>query len=276
MDARTAFRQHWSWVVTLVVLLLVYSVTFAAVVDTGNPNLVPSMLLLGSMVVPTTFVAFARGWSGEPLIPATTVATAVLVGGAIGVVLASVLEYGTVRHLGTLPMLGVGLIEEGSKLAVAAALFLVLRRYQGMGAGILIGVAVGTGFAVLETMGYGFVALLQSGGNLGALQETLFIRGVTSPAGHAAWTGLTCWALWRFVHRTSGRRLAELVGVFLGVVVLHATWDSVGTRTSYVVLAVISLGLLLTALRQARREDHRLASWTHVAQLDRRVPTYTR
>jgi RsiW-degrading membrane proteinase PrsW (M82 family) len=275
MDTRSAFRQHWSWVVTLVVLLAVYSLTFVAVVDTGNPNLVPSMLLLGSMVVPTTFVAFARGWSGEQLVPATTVATAVLLGGAVGVVLAAVLEYGTVRHLGTLPMLGVGLIEEGSKLAVAGALFLVLRRYRGMGAGILIGVAVGTGFAVLETMGYGFVALLQSHGSLGAVQQTLFIRGVMSPAGHAAWTGLTCWGLWRFVHRATGRRFAQLVGIFVGVVVLHATWDSVGTRTSYAVLAVISIGLLLAVLRQARAEDHRLATWSHAVQAERRVPTYT-
>jgi RsiW-degrading membrane proteinase PrsW (M82 family) len=273
MDARTAFRQHWSWVVTLLVLLAAYSLVFVAVVDTGNPNLVPSMLLLGSLVVPATFVSFARGWSGDQLVPATTVATAVLVGGVVGVVLAAVLEYGTVRNLGALPMLGVGLIEEGSKLAVAAVLLLLLRRYRGMGAGILIGVAVGTGFAVLETMGYGFVALLQSGGNLGALQQTLFIRGVTSPAGHAAWTGLTCWALWRFVHHATGRRFAELVGVFAVVVVLHTAWDSVGTRTAYVVLAVISLGMLLAALRQARAQDHRLATWTHAAQVEQRVPT---
>lgn len=274
MDARTAFRQHWSWVVTLAVLLVVYWLTSVAVEDTRNPNLVPSMLLLGSMVVPATFVAFARGWSGDQLVPATTVATAVLVGGAIGVVLAAVLEYGTVRRLGALPMIGVGLIEEGSKLLVAAVLLLVLRRYRGMGAGILIGVAVGTGFAVLETMGYGFVALVQSGGSINAVEQTLFIRGVTSPAGHAAWTGLTCWGLWRFVHHASGRRLAELVGIFVVAVVLHAAWDSVGTRTAYVVLAVISLGLLLLALRQARAEDHRLATWTHAAALRRRPGTY--
>jgi protease PrsW len=255
MGRAALFRQHWAWVVTFVVLLGLYVVTLVALVDTGNPNLIPSMLLIGSLVVPATFVSFARGWSGRQLVPSSSLAVAVLVGGAIGVVIAGFLEYSTVRRLGTLPMLGVGLIEEGSKLVVAAVFFLLLRRYRTMGAGILIGIAVGTGFAVLETMGYGFVTLLQSGGNIGTVQETLFIRGVTSPAGHAAWTGLTCWGLWRFVHHSTGRALVGFIGLFLVAVVLHTAWDSIGTGTSYVVLAVVSLGLLLTAMRQARKAD---------------------
>jgi protease PrsW len=250
-----ALRQHWAWVLTLVVLLGLYWGTDAALVDTGNPNLVPSMLLLGSLVVPATFVSFARGWSGRQLVPASTLWNAVLVGGAVGVVVAGVVEYNTVRRLGELPMLGVGLIEEGTKLAVAAVFLVVLRRYTSMGAGILIGIAVGTGFAVLETMGYGFVTLIQSGGNVGSVEQTLFVRGVTSPAGHAAWTGLTCWGLWRFWHHPTGRRLLGFAGLFVVAVVLHATWDTIGTRSSYVVLAVLSLGLLFIALRQARRAD---------------------
>jgi len=254
------FRQHWSWVVTLLVLLGLYVVTLVAVVDTGNPNLIPSMLLLGSMVVPATFVAFARGWSGSQPVPAATLGTAVLVGGAVGVVVAGVLEYNTLRRLGALPMLGVGLIEEGTKLAVAGVFLLLLRRYRSLGSGILIGIAVGTGFAVLETMGYGFVTLLQSNGDVGSVEQTLFIRGVTSPAGHSAWTGLTCWGLWRFVHQPSGRRLAGFTTLFVLAVALHTAWDSIGTRTSYVVLAVISLGLLLVALREARRTDRVLAA----------------
>ena len=47
------------------------------------------------------------------------------------------------------------------------------------------------GFAALETMGYAFSALLSSQGNIGTVEETLFLRGLTAPAGHTAWTGLT-------------------------------------------------------------------------------------
>src|SRR3712207_7919972 len=46
-------------------------------------------------------------------------------------------------------------------------------------------------------MGYGFVSLLQSKGNLGILDEVLLVRGLSSPAGHMSWTGLVCAVLWR-------------------------------------------------------------------------------
>jgi RsiW-degrading membrane proteinase PrsW (M82 family) len=59
-------------------------------------------------------------------------------------------------------------------------------RYRSEAAGIVLGVATAAGFASLETMGYGFVSLLQSKGNLGILDEVLLVRGLTSPAGHMA------------------------------------------------------------------------------------------
>jgi protease PrsW len=262
----------------------------AAVADTGNPNLVPTLLLLGALVVPLTFVTFARSWAGPQPVPIGTLSAAVLFGGVVGIVIAGVLEYDTLRALGTLPMAAVSLIEEGAKLAVAAVLLFVLRRRAhrlgrhhlaeaeagrhadadpsisgpltsgtaragslGVGAGIVLGVAVGTGFAVLETMGYGFVALIQSGGNVGAVEQTLFIRGVMSPAGHAAWTGLSCWGLWLLAAHRSGRRYLAFVGLLALAIVLHTCWDSVGTTITYVVIAVVSIGLLLIGLRQARR-----------------------
>lgn len=52
-----------------------------------------------------------------------------------------------------------GLIEESAKLIVPLALLMLLRRPDPQ-AGIIIGIASGMGFATLETMGYGFTALL--------------------------------------------------------------------------------------------------------------------
>jgi RsiW-degrading membrane proteinase PrsW (M82 family) len=57
------------------------------------------------------------------------------------------------------------------------------------------------------------------------------------------------------VHHPTGRRLLGFVGLFVLAVVLHAAWDTTGTGSSYVVLAVLSLGLLMVAMRQARRAD---------------------
>jgi RsiW-degrading membrane proteinase PrsW (M82 family) len=50
-------------------------------------------------------------------------------------------------------------------------------------------------------MGYAFVVLIQSQGNLAVVEEVLLVRGVLSPAAHMAWTGLTAAALWRAAER---------------------------------------------------------------------------
>jgi protease PrsW len=84
--------------------------------------------------------------------------------------------------LGFLPTLGIGLIEESAKLIVPLV-FYFIGRYRSEAAGIVLGVASGMGFAAFETMGYGFVSLVQSGGNIGIVDVVLLIRGLTAPAG---------------------------------------------------------------------------------------------
>ena len=171
----------------------------------------------------------------------------------IGTVVAGTLEYDTLRRLGALPMLFVALIEESAKLIVPVVLlFTVLTRHRRRlpSDGLIIGVAAGMGFAALETMGYAFSALLSSQGNIGAVQETLFIRGLTAPAGHTAWTGLTAGALWALLASPSARRALEFIGTFLGAVVLHTLWDSFSGLIVFAILAVISLGWLFWALHR--------------------------
>ena len=139
-------------------------------------------------------------------------------------------------------------------------------RYRSEAAGIVLGVATAAGFAGLETMGYGFVSLLQSKSNLGILDEVLLVRGLTSPAGHMAWTGMVCAVLWRerlkVGHATFNWRVG---GAFLTAVVLHALWDTFASvRTSTfvgflsielvsVLIALVSLTLLIRRVREARR-----------------------
>ena len=114
----------------------------------------------------------------------------------IGTIVAATLEFDVLRALGGLPMLGVGLIEETSKLLVPLALLIPLRRHRTAADGLIIGVACGAGFAALETMGYAFTTLIHSGGSITDTVDILLLRGVLSPAGHMAWTGITAAALY--------------------------------------------------------------------------------
>jgi len=237
--------RRWSWVLVLVVGLVLFELIRRATVSTGNPNFLPALILFGAAVVPAAFVTFVAGRRLVFGVSGGTVALTALVGGVIGVVTAGVLEYRTLHRLGVLPLVGVGLIEEFAKLIVPAALLLVIRRDRHPADGLLIGVACGAGFAVLETMGYAFVVLVQSQGNLDVVDGVLFVRGILSPAAHMAWTGLAAAALWSAaVEHWHPRAIGRFVLAFVVVVALHTVWDSVGNTASYVVLAVISLALL--------------------------------
>jgi protease PrsW len=167
----------------------------------------------------------------------------------------SALEYNSLRDLGMLPLVLVALIEEAAKLIVPILLLLlIMARHERRlpSDGLIIGVASGMSFAALEAMGYAFTSLIESKGNIGSVEQTLFLRGLTSPAGYTAWTGLTAGALWAFLATPTGKRLLELVATFIGAVVLHTCWDSFPSLIAFVILAVLSLGWLFLALRRYR------------------------
>jgi protease PrsW len=247
-------------------LILLYLVE-RTLVATANPNYVPSVILLGAFLVPVTFVTYLYERLPNWDVPLPALAICFLWGGVLGTVVAGTLEYDVVRTLGFLPKLLIGLIEESAKLLVPLV-FYFLGRYRSEAAGIVLGVTAAAGFAGLETMGYGFVALLQSKGNLGVLDEVLILRVLTSPAGHLSWTGLVCAVLWRerinAGHATLNR---SVVGAFLTAVVLHALWDTFASvkgatfveflsiEVLSLLIALVSLVLLLRRVREAGRAD---------------------
>jgi len=169
--------------------LWVASVVVAGV--TGNFNLVPTVVLLGSFLVPVTAVLWYLDHYDSEVAAGRVVFNAFLVGGVLGVLAASLLE-GWVAGGGIVAFLGVGLIEEGAKLL---ALVLVARRLPKVAVrdGVVLGAAVGFGFAALESSGYALTALFaNASGHLSliALVETEVLRAVLAPLGHGLWTAI--------------------------------------------------------------------------------------
>jgi len=194
---------------------------------TRNPNLVPTIILLGSFLVPVTFVAYAFGRAGR-VVTAQRILTAFVYGGVLGVLGASLLEAEFLTRPSMAGYLGVGLIEEAVKLAALWLLARRLPRYT-MGDGIVLGATVGFGFAALESAGYAFTALFTSGGlSLSNLVETEVLRGVLTPVGHGLWTAIVGGVLFGAAARGGGRlRLTWwVVGVYLLVAGLHGLWDA--------------------------------------------------
>jgi protease PrsW len=249
---------RWAWVVVLVVGIVLFELVRRTLIATLNPNFVPSLILLGAAVVPAAFLTFVAGRRLPTDLGSGPLAVAALLGGVIGTVVAGTLEFDALHRLGGLPMFLVALIEEAAKLVVPLALLALPRYRRGPANGLVLGVASGAGFAALETMGYAVTALIQTHGSIAAVDGTLLLRGLLSPAAHMAWTGLTAAALWHCAERHwSGRALGGFVLTYLVAVVLHTVWDSVGGLVVYVVLAVIAFVLLVvTAHRLAHTAPH--------------------
>jgi S1-C subfamily serine protease/RsiW-degrading membrane proteinase PrsW (M82 family) len=197
-------------------------VTFA----TSNANLVPTIILLGSFLVPVAFVTYAFAHADE-VVSAQRIFTAFVYGGVLGVLGASVLEAAFLRRPSGPAYVGVGLVEEAVKLAALWLLARRLPRYT-MRDGIVLGAAVGFGFAAFESAGYAFNALFTSSGlSLLNLVETEVLRGILAPVGHGLWTAILGGTLFGVAARRGRLRLSRAVlGWYVLVALLHALWDA--------------------------------------------------
>jgi RsiW-degrading membrane proteinase PrsW (M82 family) len=193
---------------------------------TQNVNLVPTIILLGSFLVPVTFVAYAFGRAGQ-VVTAQRILTAFVYGGVLGVLGASLLEAEFLKQPSLSTYLGVGLIEEAVKLAALWLLARRLSRYT-MRDGMVLGAAVGFGFAAFESAGYAFNALFTNDGlSLLNLVETEVLRGILTPVGHGLWTAILGGALFGVAARRGRLRLGRAVlGWYVVVALLHGLWDA--------------------------------------------------
>jgi protease PrsW len=249
--------RRWAWLAALIAGLTLYEIVRQAYLNTANANLVPSLLLLGAVTGPATFVVFIYGRDWQFDVGGATVMAVGFVGGIIGVTAASLLEYHTLVTLGSLPLIAVAVIEEAVKLAAPLAV-LLLRRSRRPVNGMLVGVASGAGFAIMETLGYSAVELIQSHENVAEVNSLLLHRGLFSPTTHMAWTGLTATALWYAASRGWNiRGLAVFAAVFLAASVLHATWDMSNSLAAYVTIGLLSLAAFI-AVAERLSHHHRI------------------
>ncbi|GHH41800.1 PrsW family intramembrane metalloprotease [Streptomyces candidus] len=206
----------------LALWILAAVVTYA----TRNTTLLPTLILLGSFLVPLVFVLWAYERHGRDL-GLGLIAGCFVTGGILGVLGASVMESYLLRPSWWM-FIGVGLIEELAKLL---ALVFVVRRHRqlrGLRAGLVLGAAVGFGFAAFESAGYAFNSVVTLRGlDLRALLETEVLRGLLAPFGHGLWTAIAGGALLGFRSPDGRFRFSgPVLGTYLGVSLLHALWDS--------------------------------------------------
>jgi RsiW-degrading membrane proteinase PrsW (M82 family) len=263
-DTTDEAKPSGAWWRVLVIGLLLYAVGLAILAVSNNPNLFPTVVMLGSFMVPAAYVAFfyERRHLSDLSMPNT--ALTFFYGGVLGVFAAALLEPLFIRRLDFLTAFEVGLIEEFAKILGVLLIARRLRHDSELN-GLILGAAAGMGFAALESSGYAFSAFLRSGGSLSAAVFVTLLRGVLSPLGHGTWTAILAAVLFRESGPEHFHMNRKVIGAYLGVSILHGLWDGLpGLIGAFVgagpdifiaqaIVGITGLFILWRLWRQARR-----------------------
>lgn len=218
-------RRTWLWLLLIGAAIWVAAVAITAV--TRDTILVPTVILVGTFLVPVAMVTLALSRASEHRVPAQTLLLAFVAAGTLGVVFSALIEtYVLPSAYGTFA--GVGLIEELTKgaVVVVAARFVSTRAPR---AGMLLGATVGAGFASFESAGYALTAVIGHADDhpIRRIVESELFRAVLAPFGHITWTALLGGALFAAASANGRFRVtANLVWTLVGVVALHGIWDA--------------------------------------------------
>ena len=188
--ARRQSRRNLGWLVVLLVGVVVWIIGAAITAATNDDILVPTLILVGSFLMPLCMVMFALSREGEDQLPHDKILLAFLLGGSVAVVGSAYVEVRLVpASTGT--FLTVGLIEELTKalILVVVAWPMTTRRPRD---GMVLGATVGAGFAAFESAGYAFSALIQHQHDHPVLpiMQTEISRALWAPFMHITWTAL--------------------------------------------------------------------------------------
>jgi RsiW-degrading membrane proteinase PrsW (M82 family) len=231
-------RAYWR---VFLIALSAYIVATIVLNDTENLHLVPMVLLIGSIVVPISFVRFCVDEGAFVDMPIRVVGLTFVSGAVLGLILAAILEQQLLTSgsitFGTFVI--VGLCEESAKVAAVVWFFRDKQLHSELD-GVVLGAAAGMGFAALETAGYGFYAFLTGfyhdlvrsqipshavGAGTDSMTHELILRMTLAFFGHGVWTAIVCAAIWRDRGGTVFRPTQGVLAAFGIAVGLHAIWD---------------------------------------------------
>jgi RsiW-degrading membrane proteinase PrsW (M82 family) len=286
-EIETGWPKPWMFVRLLILSVLLFGGSVFLARTFGNPLLIPTIIVLGSLAAPLATVVFFYELNSPRNVSLYLVIRTLMIGGLVSIGFSLLLFEVTAGLSWVGPPLA-GLVEEIGKLITVFVIAkgLDAKRYPYILNGLLFGACVGAGFAIFETMGYALSFLIETNGNFNAMMEIIIARGLLAPFAHVIWTALAAGALWRvkldqpltpdmLVHPRVLRMLAV-------VMPLHALWNLGLIDLPYfakhlalgVIAWVIAFSLLQTGLKQIKAAQ--LAEAEGQAQLSGATAVFSR
>lgn len=227
IDPRKA--NAWVYFKILMFFLIAYIPVRIGFVTYGNTNFLPAMIMLAAFAVPVTILIFFYEINIFRNIPFYKVMKYFILGGALSLIL-TILFCSLDINTDISTFIGammVGLVEEVAKAAIVAFFLFKSKKSNYILNGLLVGAAVGAGFAAFETAGY----ILNYGlkGGLSTMLGVIKLRGFLAPGGHVAWAAIEGAALMyvKGFDKLDKKHLNDkrFLLICLIPIVLHGIWD---------------------------------------------------
>jgi RsiW-degrading membrane proteinase PrsW (M82 family) len=185
----------------------------------------PGIVFIGALIVPFSLLVFFWEVNAPRNINIFDVVKIFFLGGIssllITMILNSVIIVGEIDFYGSIM---IGIIEELAKFIVVAYFLRGSKRKYILN-GLLLGAAVGSGFAVFETAGYVFAY----GFEIHTMMRVIYTRGALAFGGHIVWAAMSGAAL-AMVKEDNRLRFKHILNFkfikyFITAIALHAIWD---------------------------------------------------
>lgn len=235
----------WVYFKILVFFIIAYIPVRIGFITYNNSNFLPAMIMLAAFAVPVTILIFFYEINIFRNIPFYKVMKYFILGGGLSLILAILffsLNFNTdiSTYSGALM---VGVIEEVAKAAIVALFLFKSKKSNYILNGLLVGAAVGAGFAAFETAGYILRYGLQGG--LDTMLGVIKLRGLLAPGGHVAWAAIEGAALMyvKGFDKLDKRHLNDrrFLLICLIPIVLHGVWDMPINTPYYLLQIVLSI-----------------------------------
>lgn len=256
-EISSEWPKPWLYSRVFALFAITFIVLIALLRIFGNITAYPGIIFIGALAIPFSLLVFFWEVNAPRNINIFDVTKIFFIGGVFSLlatlILDSIFSTGELDYFGAIIT---GIIEEVGKLVVVAY-FLKGRKEKYILNGLLLGAAVGAGFAVFETAGYAFMYLVGSNLNDSIMMDVIYSRGLLAFGGHIVWAAMSGAAL-VMVKKDNILTMDHIMNIrflrfFIIAIALHAIWDMPMSNTIIqlmltgivwvIILVLISVGL---------------------------------
>lgn len=248
-------------------IFILFTFTFIALVALlrvfKNILAFPGIIFIGAFIIPFTLLIFFWEVNAPRNVNIFDVVKIFFIGGVssllVTMILSKLVVIGEIDYYGALM---VGFVEETGKLIVVAYYLRGSKRKYILN-GLLVGAAVGAGFAVFETAGYVFAY----GFEISTMMRIIYTRGALAFGGHIVWAAM-CGAALAMVKEDNRLKIKHITNLeffkyYIISVILHAAWDMPISNISEFpyaqgILTIIAWIAILILIRAGLKQVSRL------------------